>query len=99
MRNCKSVNGRAGDCSFNSGSGRACAKDCESASLRGSPSTSNSTNSEASSRLDINWRCIFGAFWLFFPDDMVKQQNVSVRRKKILTIMLTEDTYYQKLHS
>ena len=33
-------------------------------------------------------------FVFFLPDDMVKQQNVSVRRKKILTIMLTEDTYY-----
>ena len=51
----------------------------------------------------LDWTSTGGAFLVlfgfFFPDEMVKQQNVSVRRKKILTIMLTEDTYYQKLHS
>ena len=51
----------------------------------------------------LDWTSTGGAvlvlFGFFLSDDMVKQQNVSVRRKKILTIMLTEDTYNQKLHS
>ena len=47
----------------------------------------------------LDWTSTGGAVLVlsgfFFPDDMVKQPKVSVRRKIILTIMLTEDSYYQ----
>ena len=46
----------------------------------------------------LDWTSTGGAVLVlsgfFSPDDMAKQANVSVRRKIILTIMLTEDTYY-----